>query len=149
MAQVYHRLRLKATHSLWIQKKKNRPTIPDAGMTPSPEGNARSALSQGSSGTIIPKDGQEFNPENSGQIDEPAAVEPGRSDALGVPEQDAAMGAKEAPLTVGRRMTEAERAELEALHAREDSLTREEEARYRELLSRRIEEALYWGGTEP
>ena len=73
----------------------------------------------------------------------------GRSDALGPPEQDAAMGAKEAPLTVGRRMTEAERAELEALHAREDSLTREEEARYRELLSRRIEEALYWGGTEP
>ena len=73
----------------------------------------------------------------------------GRSDALGVPEQDAAMGAKEAPLTVGRRMTEAERAELEALHAREDSLTREEKARYRELLSRRIEEALYWGGTEP
>ena len=137
------------TNSLWIQKKKNRPTIPDAGMTPSPEGNARSALSQGSSGTIIPKDGQEVNPENSGQIDEPAAVEPGRSDALGVPEQDAAMGAKEAPLTVGRRMTEAERAELEALHAREDSLTREEKARYRELLSRRIEEALYWGGTEP
>ena len=73
----------------------------------------------------------------------------GRSDALGIPEQDAAMGAKEAPLTVGRRMTEAERAELEALHAREDSLTREEKARYRELLSRRIEEALYWGGTEP
>ena len=73
----------------------------------------------------------------------------GRSDALGVPEQDAAMGAKEALLTVGRRMTEAERAELEALHAREDSLTREEKARYRELLSRRIEEALYWGGTEP
>ena len=137
------------TNSLWIQKKKNRPTIPDAGMTPSPEGNARSALSQGSSGTIIPKDGQEVNPENSGQIDEPAAVEPGRSDALGVPEQDAAMGAKEAPLTVGRRMTEAERAGLEALHAREDSLTREEKARYRELLSRRIEEALYWGGTEP
>ena len=137
------------TNSLWIQKKKNRPTIPDAGMTPSPEGNARSALSQGSSGTIIPKDGQEVNPENSGQIDEPAAVEPGRSDALGVPEQDAAMGAKEAPLTVGRRMTEAERAELEALHAREDSLTREEKARYRELLSRRIEEVLYWGGTEP
>ena len=67
------------TNSLWIQKKKNRPTIPDAGMTPSPEGNARSALSQGSSGTIIPKDGQEVNPENSGQIDEPAAVEPGQS----------------------------------------------------------------------
>ena len=134
-----------------MDTKKKNPlvTTSDAGVSTDPAHNAQSVPPSGSSGTIISKDGREVNPENSGQIDEPAAVEPGRSDALGVPEQDAAMGAKEALLTVGRRMTEAERAELEALHAREDSLTREEEARYRELLSRRIEEALYWGGTEP
>ena len=55
------------TNSLWIQKKKNRPTIPDAGMTPSPEGNARSALSQGSSGPIISEGGQEVNPSGGAQ----------------------------------------------------------------------------------
>lgn len=127
-------------------------TIEKVGTNP-PTGERR-ALTVGSEGVptsdaSISKSIGKVNPESGGQIDEPAAVEPGRSDALGIPEQDAAMGAKEAPLTVGRRMTEVERAELEALHAREDSLTREEKARYRELLSRRIEEALYWGGTEP
>ena len=42
------------TNSLWIKKEKNRPTIPDAGTSTSPEGNARSALSQGPSVDSIP-----------------------------------------------------------------------------------------------
>ena len=115
------------------------------------------ATSQGASGPLrndapLGAPGGAPTPKSIAQIggrDNSKIPQAGRSDALGIPEQDAAMGAKEALLTVGRRMTEAERAELEALHAREDSLTREEKARYRELLSRRIEEALYWGGTEP
>lgn len=49
------------TNSLWIQKEKNRPAIPDAGTSAGPEGNARSALPQGPSGSIILPGGQEVN----------------------------------------------------------------------------------------
>lgn len=49
------------TNSLWIQKEKNRPAIPDAGASAGPEGNAQSALPQGSSKSIILPGGQEVN----------------------------------------------------------------------------------------
>lgn len=49
------------TNSLWIQKEKNRPAIPDAGASAGPEGNAQSALPQGPSKSIILPGGQEVN----------------------------------------------------------------------------------------
>ena len=49
------------TNSLWIQKEKNRPTIPDAELQLGPEGNARSALSQDSSELSIPQIAQDVN----------------------------------------------------------------------------------------
>ena len=54
----------------WIQKKKNPlVTTSDASVSTDPAHNAQSVPPSGSSGTIISKDGQEVNPENSGQMD--------------------------------------------------------------------------------
>ena len=50
------------TNSLWIKKERDRPTIPDAGASTNPEGNARSALSQGSLNNSIPQTAPNVNP---------------------------------------------------------------------------------------
>ena len=51
----------RGAQSAWIQKEKNRPAIPDAGVSAGPEGNAQSALPQGPSKSIILPGGQEVN----------------------------------------------------------------------------------------